>query len=131
MKKGQSTIEFTVLVSFMILMFSIFFVLIAQKLVDLRFERNNEIARAVKDVIETEFRLAKIAENGYFRQFKLPPIIEGMDYDINITDSKELDIYVGEAQIHSRIPDNISGYLGKGLNNVTKNDDLIMVKPAR
>ncbi len=128
--KGQSTIEFTVLVSFMILMFSIFFVLIGQKLVELRFERNTEIALALKSVVNTEFQLAKVAENGYFRQFKLPASIEGMNYDISITNSTELNIIVGQEEIHMRLPNNISGNISKGLNNITKENKIIIVMPA-
>jgi len=126
-RKAQSTIEFTVLMSFMILMFSVFFVLVGQKLVDLRSDRNYEIAKTIQSIVSNEFQLAKNVEIGYTRQFRLPGSVEGMNYQISIINNTELSISVGGKSVFMRIPQNVTGNISKGLNIITKNYENITI----
>jgi uncharacterized protein (UPF0333 family) len=129
-KRGQSTIEFTVLFSFMILMFSVFFVLIGQKLVELRTERSYEILKELKNIVENEVELARIAEDGYMRSFRLPFTVDNINYNISIVNNTELVITIGDKETFAHLPENVSGNIDRGTNNITKNDEMIMITPG-
>ncbi len=128
--KGQSTIEFTILMSFMVLMFSVFFILIGERLVDLQGERDYEIAKAIKDVVDTEIRVAKSVEDGYFRTFYLPGTVSNVRYEIEIINSTELVVKVRDKETVLRIPKDTYGNVSKGRNRIEKNSGTIKLTPS-
>lgn len=89
--KGQSAIEFVILIMAVLFLFVGLLYFIHGKIADSKAEAVtvavNEIALTVQD----EINLAHGSANGYSRQFFLPPNLNGFEYTANITEGS---IYV-------------------------------------
>lgn len=83
-KKGQSAIEFVILVMAMLFIFVGFLYFIQSKIADSQYEAIsvavNEVALTVRD----EISLARESADGYFRKFKLPLSLNGHGYSAEI-----------------------------------------------
>lgn len=138
MKKGQSAIEFTVLMGMMFLIFTVFFFAVSTKLLDIQKENEASLLEDLGNYVQNELRLAVIAEDGYFRQFQLPATIGGYDYSINITtyiDMNHTDVifsYINYTeQMQYVLPvGNITGSIDKAKNTtvtVKKQNNVVIV----
>lgn len=85
MKKGQSAIEFTIIMGMMFLIFTVFFFAVSTKLLEIQKSNKESLLEDLGAYVQNELRLATIAEDGYFRQFELPATLGGFDYKVNIT----------------------------------------------
>lgn len=124
--KSQSAIEFSILMSVMFLIFTIFFFAVGIKLSDI--QRNNEIS-LLEDLgtyVQNELRLASSAEDGYYREFELPKTLFGRDYDIEISDyggSGITDVvlkYVNSTIVHEVVMPlgNVTGTIDKDASTI-------------
>ncbi|MGV8151150.1 MAG: hypothetical protein ACP5NV_05465 [Candidatus Woesearchaeota archaeon] len=132
--KAQTSTEFVVLVSFMLFVFLVFLILIQGKMADSIAEKNTMRAQDIMDRAVNEIRLAESVSDDYYREFTLPYSPNGFSYDIKILvdasgkaeiiltyDDKEL-IYFLDAQVNS------TSVIGRGTNNITKRNGVIVVQ---
>jgi hypothetical protein len=132
--KAQTSTEFVILTTFMLLVFLVFLVLIQSKMSESIKEKNDLLAQNVMDKVITEIRLAESVTDDYKRTFILPTFFEnGIPYTISIygysSGGGELviryenieKVYFLDTQI-----DNAST-IGLGSNRISKSDGIITI----
>lgn len=131
--KAQTSTEFVILTTFMLLVFLIFLTLIQTKMTESIKEKNDLLAQNVMDRVITEVRLAESVTEGYERIFTLPAFFEnGISYQIEIEPYSSLGeiiiTYEGVEKIYfldSQIDP--SSMIGIGDNTISKNNGLILI----
>ena len=126
--KSQSATEFVILASFMLMVILGFFAVTSSRLLEAKEEGNRKIAKDVADFAYKEIEIASSLNNGYVRTFALPEKVNGVDYTINITDNRELVVSYLDNEHVKFLPQNISGNMSKGLNQINKLNGIIYVK---
>ena len=127
MNNAQSATEFIILTSFMFLVIVGFFALVSSKVLEAKEQTNLKIAQDIADFAYREIEIAKSLNDGYTRHFVMPKTVNGIKYNINIIDNKELIVnYTGYEYIKF-LPANVSGKIKKGLNKISKNMTLIYI----
>ena len=120
MKKGQSAIEFLILVGAVLFFFLTFLFVIQSNLADKFKENKNTVVHDVALTVQEEINLAAKSSDGYSREFDLPLELLGEDYLINITAQL---VYVRTASGGSAIAlpvTNSTGQPVKGTNLITR-----------
>ena len=64
------------------------------------------------------------------RIFYVPQAVNGINYYINITDSRELTVNYLDNEHVRFLPSNVSGNLSKGPNQIRKINGVIYVQPV-
>ena len=126
--KSQSATEFVILASFMLMVILGFFAVTSSRLLEAKEEGNRKIAKDVADFAYKVIEIANSLNNGYVRTFALPEKVNGVDYTINITDNRELVASYLDNEYVKFLPQNISGNMSKGLNQINKLNGIIYVK---
>ena len=85
--KGQSAIEFVILVTAVLFLFVGFLYFIQSKLSDSQYEAISEGVNEVALAIQDEINLAQNSADGYFRDFFIPLKINGLDYHVEILEN--------------------------------------------
>ncbi len=133
-KKSQTSMEFVLLTSFMVLVFIIFFVVVQQRMSIIYQEINDASALQLENLVVNEIKLAESVSDNYFRKFVLPSNINGINYNISIMPgagaSTEIVIKYGEKErvyfLEAYV--DTSSTIGIGLNNITKTNGKIYIK---
>ena len=97
-KNAQSAIEFVILIGFMLFFFSVFFLTIQGHMSSKINEQQNLVVKQIALDVQKEIDLAYQSREGYYRVFKIPININGMDYDIQIVDGS---VYVNLGNKHA------------------------------
>jgi hypothetical protein len=128
-KKGQSAVEFMILIGTVIFFFVLFFVSINESIGDKVSERKNIAIKEIASSVQDEINIALKSSDGYSRQFKVPYDINGAEYKINIT---------GE-MVYVRTSDNkyaialpvpaMTGHIIKGDNLIKKEAGQVYLNP--
>ena len=123
-KRGQSSIEFFVLVGAVLFFFVTFLLAIQANIADnIRAKIEISLREAALSV-QDEIALASASSDGYTRYFLLPNEIEGIGYEINIV----------EDSVYARIEDryalalpvfNVTGDVQKGDNLIRKSNGAV------
>jgi hypothetical protein len=122
-KKSQTAIEFVILVGFILFFFSVFFLVLNNKISDKLNEEKNMKIKDIALTVKDEINLAIESTNGYHREFYLPEKIGNKDYEINVTNEM---VYVRtlDKTIAIALPvANVTGDVRRGYNNITKNNN--------
>lgn len=82
--KGQTAIEFMVIMGFALFFFVSFFAIIQNNLQEEDDEKERMIAQNIIMDVKNEIKIAAEASDGYSRVFTLPYNILGRDYEISI-----------------------------------------------
>jgi len=82
-KKGQSSLEFVMLVGFVLLSTGMFLVVIQNNLISAQDAQNQEMVDQVIHVLESEILYAEQSGVGYTRNMFLPTNLGGLDYNIS------------------------------------------------
>lgn len=122
-KSGQISIEFIVMISFVLLMLVIFMWVISDYRSDKMNEETYQIAQELIHSIQNEVIMAESVHTGYQRTFKIPDEINGINYKINNTPTS-INIEIKEYYLSTNIP-LISGTIIKGENTIRKKTDNI------
>lgn len=85
-KKSQTAIEFLLLMGGVLFFFTGFFLAIQEGMSDKITENINKNVYETALYVQNEISLASESRDGYSREFKLPENINGLDYDIEITE---------------------------------------------
>jgi len=124
-KKGQTAIEFLVLMGFLLFFFAGFFLIIQGNLGEKIQENQNLLVQDVAAAIQTEINLAWQSSEGYLRVFKISEKIGNLDYEASITEG---DVYVrttnGKYATAVSVPP-VVGDLVKGENTIRKQGGLV------
>jgi len=134
--KAQSAIESAVVISFMLLIFTMFLLIVTNRYVEIQEQKDRELIKDVGEVVKNEIDLALMAENGYFRSFDLPRDLRDKEYLINLSTASQLKANFSELSIKYfnrskefehvlTLPKNIEGKINKGKNNISKQQGMI------
>jgi len=125
MRKSQSAIEFVTLASFMFLVVLGFFSVTTSEIVKSKEAANMQTAADLADYVFNEVKTAKSVNDGYIRIFTIPQTVNGINFTINITDSREHVVnYLGNEHV-AFLPSNVTGNLTKGSNKISKKNGAI------
>jgi hypothetical protein len=133
MSKAQSSMEFVILLSFMIFVFLLFFIIIEGKIVSLTTEKLDLEAQDVLTLVTDEVRIAESVSDSYYRQFILPGNIKGLDYNISFSaisgGGTELIITYYEREKIRFFEGTLSNdsTIWPGSNNITKINGIIRI----
>jgi hypothetical protein len=89
-KRGQSSVEFTILISFMFFVFIVFFSIMSNRLAEIRDNNDRLLLNDIGDYIKSEISLAAGSEDGYYRQFEIPRLLAGKPYKIEVVNLSTL-----------------------------------------
>lgn len=134
--KAQSAVESAMMISFMLLVFTSFLLIMSDRYVDVQEQKDRELIRDVGAVVLSEIDLALMAENGYSRSFYLPKDLRGKEYDVSLTTAAQMGASFSELSIKYvnrpkefehvlTLPKNVNGSIYKGENNVSKQQGMI------
>jgi len=119
-KKAQSAIEFVSLATFMFIVMVVVFAVVGSKLSEAREQANQQIAEDIASLVYREIEIALSVNCGYARTFEVPQTVNGVDYNIEVVDNRELLVnYLGYEYVKF-IPTTIAGgfEVAKGLNKI-------------
>ena len=116
-QKGQSAIEFVIIVGAVTFFFLAFLVALQQNLADER-ERNIDFtAKEVALTVQNEIDIASKATDGYSRSFDLPQRLLNSDYSINIVGQNSVYLNTADGRHGLSLPvANVTGNVQKGTN---------------
>lgn len=132
--KAQTSTEFVILTTFMLLVFLVFLLLIQTKMSQSMVEKNDLLAQNIIDMIVNEIRLAESVTDDYERTFDLPAFLpNGIPYKLNITGyavgGEIVVIYENNEKIYfldSQISN--TSTIGIGQNVISKANGMIYIK---
>ena len=126
-KNAQSSIEFLIIIGFVLFFFIIFFVAIQEKIVE-ETKQNQELSvKEIAITVQNEINLALISSDGYTREFKIPMNLGNKNYSINITEDM---VYVKTIDNKSAIAlpvVKLTGNIQKGTNTIKKQNNEILL----
>jgi len=126
-KKIQASIEFVIMLGFVLLFFSVFLLIIQGNMNSKLIEKKNLMVKEVAFEVQDEINLALEARDGYRREFEIPDKISNQDYDITITEEMiYLNTTDGKNALALPIP-NVTGNVQKGTNKVRKDNGQIFI----
>ena len=134
-RKAQTSMEFVILTGFMVLAFLSFYIVIQSKLVEANSQDSDNAAKQAELLVVNELRVAESVVDGYYREFELPQKINGVNYNISIMQgvagTPEIVIrYNGKERVYFVPQAYVSGAssVGKGRNNISKEDGIILIQ---
>ena len=87
MKRAQSAVEFTLITTIMLLLFSVGFVVVEARFLDVQQDRLDAMSWDLLETIEAEIQIAWEIGDGYERTFYLPRTLQGVPYEIQFNDA--------------------------------------------
>lgn len=122
-KNAQSAFEFLLLVGVVFFAMVILVAAFYSNIAKLRGERDFFVAKDTAFIIQNELVLANQVEDGYSRSFFLPERLDGQQYSLT-TSNNSLTITTQKASYSVRIPQ-VEGTIAKGMNNITKTNNVV------
>jgi len=119
-RRGQVAIEFIVLVGFMLVAFTIFFLALQENLSDKFSERQDKKVKEIAVTVKNEIDLAFHSSDGYRREFSLAPDVYGKDYNISVNESVVYVVTVDGKHAISFAVKEVTGNIQKPENVITK-----------
>ncbi|MBC8501125.1 MAG: hypothetical protein ISS25_04040 [Nanoarchaeota archaeon] len=123
--------EFVILMTFMMLIFTVTFVVIQQKTIDIKNTQTDRQVNALGNVIKNEVDMANSVHEGYKKNFWLPDYINGVEYSIQLLDNVEVVIKYKDKDYYVFLITNLTGQIDKGYNTIKKNSSGIFVEPGQ
>ena len=124
-KEAQSAIEFVILIGFILLFFTMFFLAIQENMSDKIREKQNLALKEVVLTVQDEINLAFKSSDGYSRKFKLPEKIGNQDYDINIIEGMVYVRTKNEKYAMALPIVTVEGEINKGSNDILKEKGMV------
>lgn len=125
-EKGQSTIEFLILIGAVFFFFIVFLYIVQINISDKAGEEKSVAIEEIGSTIQDEIILASESGEGYERSFILPNDVAGVDYNVSI----------GEGVVYVRTVDgkhaivlpvfNVTGQPQKGENIIRKEEGIFL-----
>jgi len=92
--KAQSSLEFMVFIGLFMVVFVAFFAVLGDRMIDFQEDKDEKQIDDLMFMIESEFGLAHKANEGYIREIRLPELIQGINYTINLSAEKKPEIWI-------------------------------------
>ena len=115
---AQGAMEFTILIGFILLFFTVFFLVINGNISDKMRERNDLIMKDLALAVQDEINLAFISIEGYSRTFVIPEKLFNKDYSISIIDELVYIVTDDEKYAVSLPVAPVIGQVNKGSNTI-------------
>lgn len=125
--KSQSSMEFIVLATFMLLVIVGFFGVTSSRVLEAREDVNRRIAEDIADFAYREIEIAASVNNGYKKSFSMPQNVNGVNYSIRIADNIELTVHYLDYEHVRFLPSNVTGNITKGANTISRNNGVIYI----
>ena len=132
-RRAQLSVEFMIFIAMGLLIMVSFLYLVNEKESQLRDKRQLLLLKDLAYKIQSERDTASIVEDGYSRNFTLPISLEGLDYDVIITNGY-LAVFSEKFDVYSSVPLNDSILIDPNINpNVTimrENGTICLNRPS-
>ena len=121
--KSQSSIEFIILLAFVLFFFTLFFIAIQGNISDnIKTSKESQI-REIALSVQDEINMASKTSNGYHRNFKIPTKVNNEEYSISLVDNL---VYVTLSSHSIALPiQEVNGEIAKGDNTIKKENGQI------
>ena len=126
-KKGQSSVEFMILVGFLLFAFVTFMAVISGNMSDKIRERQNQRLYDVAIAVRSEIDLAHGSMDGYSRSFNLPLDAGGKDYEVILDGGLVSVRTVDGSHALALTTKNVTGTVVVGVNNITRENGVIEI----
>jgi hypothetical protein len=135
--RGQTALEFMVLLGFMLIIFTTFFYVLKERSsISTQQNRYSELA-TVSDIVREEVTTANQVKDGYRRVFELPRTVSGSSYRIALDSQNEITITTTDEEYFIFLPTNVSllpgpvnsGFLSPGKNIIEKQQGKVYITP--
>lgn len=123
--KSQSSIEFMIFVSIIIVVFIIILGIVSQRLIEINKQREEVLANDLLISLQKELNLATKVEDGYFRSFKIPLILGNKLFQL-VNQGNELAVVYENIDYEIKIP-YFDGNLTLGNNFIRKQGGIVYV----
>ncbi len=108
--RGQSSLEFIILIGFVIIIFLGFAAVIESRIVEQQTTNKQKLLVQLADKIEHELLLAEQVRAGYGREFELPRTLGAQPYNITLEGDDTLIITSGEEEYIRFLSVNVTLY---------------------
>lgn len=123
LKKGQIALEFMIMFGFAAFLLLLFLSITLSRTIDFNNQRQSSLIKDLALGTQKEINLAFESRDGYYREFKLPQTLLGIDYGITIKDNllivnstkEEIDVIIPKPQ----------GNIQKGTNIIKRNGGVV------
>jgi len=126
--RGQSAVEFMILIGVVLFIFSLFLIVIQNNVSDKFDEDRDRIALEIVLTVQDEINLASESSDGYSRNFKIPSRVGSLGYNISIIESNVFLITEdGRHAVSLPIPEAVEGEIYVGENSITKEGGVVHI----
>ncbi len=134
-ERGQSSLEFAVLVGVFMVMFIIFFFILSERILAFQGQRDARAANDVLYKVESELNLALKVHDGYNRTFWLPSEVYGWNYSIMLAPAgspTEIVLVYKNSTYAAPLLINVTvdSIIDKGKNRIAKYGGNITISPV-
>lgn len=126
-RKGQTSLEFIAMLSFMMIAFAAFYSVFVDQHVTAMEQRRATHAEAIADRAAFELDMALSQGDGFSRNFTLPNEVVGADYSITVYDGLLVLEWGDRRVMDSTAAPGINGELEPGLNRVENRGGVLYV----
>jgi hypothetical protein len=136
-RKSQSAFELTMITGAMLLVFTVFFIIVAEQSISAKKGQDFQLMQDMAKVIAEEITTASSAQNGYVRTFEVPDTLNGINFTVSLlsdpSSSNHSEVvvmaanYSYDVEAIETLPKNITGQLAKGTNTVMKVNNIVCV----
>lgn len=116
-RKAQSATEFVILISFMFIVFFVFFLVIQSKIVDTSHAQDILTLKEANNLVITYFDLARQSYVDFSHSFVLPDI-GNFDYSVVLEDNDTLVSRIDDNEYVNFLPYEVKGYILTGSSNI-------------
>ena len=128
--KGQGSLEFVILVTFMLVVFFIFFTIIQDRMASVSNQQDIESLEQINSIVLSELSIARSVDSDYYHNFSLPDNL-GTEFSIGVYDSRELVSSYRDKEYVNFLPENITGefndYQATKNNIIYRYDGIILL----
>lgn len=128
--KGQASLEFLVMLFFVLLVFASFYTLFLDKKVEVQRRRERYQAEIISDGIRYHLSFALAQGTGFSNNFTLPDRIQSNEYNISLTVNQgTTSIFVDyeDGEVFSEVPSEVIGNLSPGECKVENREGVLYV----
>lgn len=126
-KKSQSSIEFVLLLSFMLFIGLGFFLILQGQIIDVSEKNDQQYLSEINSIVMDEVKLAKSSMKDFHHLFSLPTNVMGQPYEIEIQDNKELILKQRDKTQLNFLSEEVIGVLYLGENIIYNLDGNVTV----
>ena len=91
MKKSQTAIEAALIITFMLLVLSIFLGIMLYRSQEIKKESETQALAAIDKIIQKEISMAQKAEDGYSRYFQIPAKVGEIPFNLSLINATKLN----------------------------------------